>query len=67
MNELQIGGTGRGEGQEVRKPPRPPNDGFEFIPDTYRVLVAEREVLKLRVQVDGTTGISVGDTNRNQL
>jgi len=58
--ELQIGGPGPGEGIEHREA-RLPEDGFEFIPDSYRVVVAERELLKLRVQVDGTTGISVGD------
>jgi hypothetical protein len=58
--ELQIGGPGHGEGVEHREA-RLPVDGFEFIPDTYRVLVAEREQLKLRIQVDGTTDIAVGD------
>ncbi len=58
--ELQIGGLGKGDGPEQREM-RLPIDGFEFVPDTYRVVVAEREALKLRVQVDGTTGISVGD------
>lgn len=60
--ELQIGGLGTGEGQGVSgREMRLPVDGFEFVPDSYRVLVAERESLKLRVQVDGSTGISVGD------
>jgi hypothetical protein len=61
-NELQIGGlgTGKAEGREEREM-LAPLDGFQFIPDSYRVVVAERESLKLRIQVDGTTGISVGD------
>lgn len=59
--ELQIGGAGAGKGTGVTPHIRPPQDGFEFIPDTYRILVAERESLKLRIQVDGTTGIAVGD------
>ena len=41
--------------------PQAPEDGFEFIPDTYRIVVAERDSLKLRIQVDGSTGIAVGD------
>jgi hypothetical protein len=59
--ELQIGGAGPGKGNGVPSTMRPPQDGMEFIPDTYRILVAERESLKLRVQVDGSTGIAVGD------
>jgi len=58
--ELQLGGPGTGDGQEHHEP-RLPADGFEFIPDSYRIIVAEREFLKLRIQVDGATGISVGD------
>ena len=58
--ELQLGGPGSGEGTGAIREPQAPQDGFEFIPDTYRILVAERTTLKLRVQVDGTTGISVG-------
>jgi len=50
--ELQLGGPGSGTGPSTPNDPRPPLDGFEFIPDTYRVLVSERENLKLRVQVD---------------
>lgn len=56
-----MGGPGSGAGSGTLTDPRAPQDGFEFIPDTYRILVSEREVLKLRVQVDGTTGIAVGD------
>lgn len=61
--ELQLGGPAAGPGKSGVEPidPRVPNEGFEFIPDEYRILVAEREHLKLRVLVDGTTGISVGD------
>lgn len=59
--ELQLGGAGPGSVPNVSIEIRVPQDGFEFIPDTYRVLVAERESLRLRVQVDGTTGIAVGD------
>jgi hypothetical protein len=60
--ELQIGGLGIGEGEGARdREMRLPDDGFEFVPDSYTVLVAEREALKLRVQVDGSTGISAGD------
>lgn len=58
--ELQLGGLGTGEGPQQREM-RLPIDGFEFVPDSYRVLLAERESLKLRVQIDGSTGISVGD------
>lgn len=62
--ELQLGGpsSGTGPGGTVGPfPPGVPNEGFEFMPDGYRILVAEREHLKLRILVDGTTGISVGD------
>lgn len=60
--ELQLGGgPGSGAGHKTPLEPRAPQDGFEFIPDTYRIVVAERDSLKLRVQVDGTTGIAVGD------
>ena len=59
--ELQIGGAGTGDGQGGEHEMRAPLDGFEFIPDTYRIVVAERGSLKLRVQVDGSTGIAVGD------
>ncbi len=58
--ELQLGGPGTGGGTATPNEPHAPQDGFEFIPDTYRIVVAERAFLKLRVQVDGTTGISVG-------
>lgn len=58
--ELQIGGVGSGGGSQPVREPRIPQDGFEFIPDTYRIIVAERDCLKLRVQVDGSTGIAVG-------
>jgi hypothetical protein len=59
--ELQIGGAGSGDGPGENRDVRVPLDGFEFIPDTYRIVVAERDTLKLRVQVDGSTGIAVGD------
>jgi hypothetical protein len=59
--ELQLGGPGRGPGPEGSREVRVPQDGFEFIPDSYRIVVAERDVLKLRIQVDGSTGIAVGD------
>jgi hypothetical protein len=58
--ELQIGGPGTGNGTDHLRDPRLPIEGFEFIPDTYRVVLAEREGLKLRVRVDGETGISIG-------
>lgn len=60
--ELQVGGAGSGDGAAGEREFRVPLDGFEFIPDTYRIVVAERETLKLRVQVDGSTGIAVGDS-----
>ncbi|MGH9571171.1 MAG: hypothetical protein ACRD4F_16110 [Candidatus Angelobacter sp.] len=60
--ELQIGGAGSGDGPVEKRQVRPPLDGFEFVPDTYRIVVAERDTLKLRVQVDGSTGIGVGDS-----
>jgi len=59
--ELQMGGAGPGPAPGVPAEVRPPQDGFEFVPDMYRIVVAERESLKLRVQVDGTTDIAVGD------
>ena len=59
--ELQISGPGPGAGEGENREPRLPEDGFEFIPEYYRVVVAEREFLKLRVQVDGSTDIAVGD------
>jgi|SRR5579864_553238 len=62
VKELQVGGAGSGEGPGGEHEMRDPVDGFEFIPDTYRIVVAERDSLKLRVRVDGSTGIAVGDT-----
>ena len=61
--ELQIGGVGGGDGPSPGDPRemRAPVDGFEFIPDIYRIVVAERDVLRLRIQVDGSTGIAVGE------
>jgi hypothetical protein len=59
--ELQLGGAGTGAGQKTLPEPRAPQDGFEFIPDTYRIVVSERDSLKLRIHVDGTTGVAVGD------
>lgn len=47
----EIGGLGSGGGTRPIVS-RPPLNGFEFIPDNYRVLVAERQKLKLKVQVD---------------
>lgn len=61
QRELQMGGAGHGKERGLPHPPILPKDGFEFIPDTYRLLLAERETLKLRVQVDGTTGVAVGE------
>jgi len=60
--ELQVGGAGSGDGPREEHEMRTPLDGFEFVPDTYRIVVAERDNLKLRVQVDGSTGIAVGDS-----
>ncbi|HKW16501.1 MAG TPA: hypothetical protein VJO35_03230 [Terriglobales bacterium] len=60
--ELQVGGSGSGDGPVTEHEMRAPVDGFEFVPDTYRIVVAERDNLKLRVQVDGTTGIAVGES-----
>lgn len=62
IKELQVGGAGSGDGPGAERDMRAPADGFEFIPDTYRIVVAERDILKLRVQVDGSTGIAVGDS-----
>ncbi len=61
-NELQMGGAGTGGGpSSTRRDMNLPKEGFEFMPDEYRVLLAERNNLKLRILVDGSTGISVGD------
>lgn len=60
-SELQIGGAGKGDGPVVPRDLNLPKDGFEFMPDEYRVLLAERTSLKLHILVDGSTGISVGD------
>lgn len=60
--ELQVGGAGSGDGPLGDREMRVPADGFEFIPDTYRIVLAERNNLKLRVQVDGSTGMAVGDS-----
>jgi hypothetical protein len=60
--ELQVGGAGSGDGPVGEREMRTPVDGFEFIPDTYRIVLAEHDNLKLRVQVDGSTGIAVGDS-----
>jgi Histidine kinase-, DNA gyrase B-, and HSP90-like ATPase len=60
--ELQVGGAGSGDGPAGEREMRIPVDGFEFVPDTYRIVVAERATLKLRVQVDGATSIAVGDS-----
>jgi len=60
-NELQIGGAGKGDGPIQPRDMNLPKDGFEFMPDEYRILLAERSNLKLHILVDGSTGISVGD------
>jgi hypothetical protein len=62
-SELQLGGAGAGlgAGSSIHRDINLPTDGFEFMPDEYRVLLAERSNLKLRILVDGSTGISVGD------
>jgi len=53
---------GTGFGKDGRRPPgeiRPPLNGFEFIPDSYRIVLAEQETLKLRIQLG--TDIQIGD------
>src|SRR6185437_2328598 len=57
-NELQIGGAGKGDGPIQPRDMNLPKDGFEFMPDEYRILLAERSNLKLHILVDGSTGIS---------
>jgi hypothetical protein len=53
---------GSGFGKDSRWPPgeiRPPLNEFEFIPDSYRIVLAEQETLKLRIQLG--TDIQIGD------
>ena len=59
--ELQMGGAGQGATPSAPGEVRGPQEGFEFIPDMYRIMVAERELLKLRIQLDSSTDIAVGD------
>lgn len=54
-------GPGGGPGQPPPPPPRPPVNGFEFIPDSYRVVIAEEEKLKLRILLTPESGIKIGD------
>jgi hypothetical protein len=66
LNEIATkeleGAPGTGAGKDGRQPPaeiRPPFNGFEFIPDSYRVVLAEPEILKLRIQLG--SDIQIGD------
>lgn len=66
LNEIAskelAGAPGAGTGRDGRLPPdgvRVPLDGFEFIPDSYRVVIAGREVLKLRIQLNDD--MQIGD------
>ncbi len=45
-----IGGLGPGPGPITKKPKFPAND-FEFIPDTYRIVVGKRQDLNLRLML----------------
>jgi hypothetical protein len=59
--ELQ-GAPGAGTGHDGHRPPaeiRPPLNGFEFIPDSYRIVLAMPEALKLRIQLG--QDIQIGD------
>jgi hypothetical protein len=59
--ELQ-GAPGAGTGKDSHRPPleiRPPLNGFEFIPDSYRIVLAEPETIKLRIQLGSE--IQIGD------
>jgi hypothetical protein len=56
------GAPGTGTGQDGHRPPaevRPPLNGFEFIPDSYRIVLAMPEALKLRIQLG--QDIQIGD------
>ncbi len=66
LNEIASkeleGAPGTGAGDDGRLPPdgiRLPLNGFEFIPDGYRVVVAEKETLKLRILL--SEEIRIGD------
>jgi hypothetical protein len=66
LNEIATkeleGAPGTGSGEDGRQPPgevRPPLNGFEFIPDSYRIVLAEPETLKLRIQLGPE--IQIGD------
>jgi hypothetical protein len=58
------GAPGRGGGDDIIQPPgkpRLPVNGFEFIPDSYRVVIAEKENLKLRILLTPESGVKIGD------
>jgi hypothetical protein len=58
------GAPGGGSGIDTHQPPgqiRPPVNGFEFIPDSYRVVIAEKETLKLRILLSPESGVKIGD------
>lgn len=58
------GAPGRGGGDDIITPPgkpRLPVNGFEFVPDSYRVVVAENENLKLRILLTPESGVKIGD------
>jgi len=66
LNEIATkeleGAPGTGSGEDRRQPPgevRSPLNGFEFIPDSYRIVLAEPETLKLRIQLG--PDIQIGD------
>lgn len=66
LNEIATkeldGAPGAGTGKDGHRPPlevRPPLNGFEFIPDSYRIVLAEPEMLKLRIQLGSE--IQIGD------
>jgi hypothetical protein len=66
LNEIATkeleGAPGTGAGHDGRQPPaevRPPLNGFEFVPDSYRIVLAEPETLKLRIQLG--LEIQIGD------
>lgn len=47
-----IGGPGKGKGHQEPPETRIPINGFEFIPDEYHIVIAEKEKLKLRIIPD---------------
>lgn len=47
-----IGGPGKGKGHQEPPQARIPINGFEFIPDEYHIVIAEKEKLKLKVIPD---------------